>query len=331
MFVTHFHVQLLYCYSLPCSTSTTGSWDYQNLPPGADENVDWWVSGGKDKGGCKTEHASPDPRDPVAGTTSFIQSSTCGYFGHLYVDGVKEALEAASSFSDDGFPTSFDARYYVYQGETDITSLVQLGGKGQYSEGRDATRNWDSTDGDGKATFEDIDGFEVVEDNGKLYGLIQEDSGNKLGERWFITSELEHDADDIELNYHFIAMSGGEQNTRMVEGASVPKGSVCYDGTKYQTSAHEFSGVFDVSGLVRKDDNGSFIVSAADTGVAKRENDRLTGINDKYIINVLQAHSFECGVIGAFNLDQGGQWFVYKPDIPEGKAAAGVVVSDTVV
>ena len=119
----------------------------------------------------------------VAGTTSFIQTSTCGYFGHLYVDGVKEALEGASG----SFPDSFDARYYVYQGETDVTSLIQLGGKGQYTEGRDATRNWDSTDGEGKVTFEDIDGFEVIEDNGKLYGMIQEDSGNKLGERMFIT------------------------------------------------------------------------------------------------------------------------------------------------
>lgn len=42
-------------------------------------------------------------------------------------------------------------------------------------------------DGEGKVTFEDIDGFEVIEDNGKLYGMIQEDSGNKLGERMFIT------------------------------------------------------------------------------------------------------------------------------------------------
>ena len=56
----------------------------------------------------------------VAGTTSFIQTSTCGYFGHLYVDGVKEALEGASG----SFPDSFDARYYVYQGETDLTSLL---------------------------------------------------------------------------------------------------------------------------------------------------------------------------------------------------------------
>lgn len=77
-------------------------------------------------------------------------------------------MELAKSFSPDGFPTFFDAHYHVYQGETDVTSLIQLGGKGQYTEGRDATRNWDEADGEGKVTFEDIDGFEVVEDNGKV-------------------------------------------------------------------------------------------------------------------------------------------------------------------
>ena len=64
----------------------------------------------------------------------------------------------------------------MYQGETDITSQVELNGKGQYVGGRDATRNWDSTEGEGKLTFEDIDGLEVFESGDKLYVMIQEDS-----------------------------------------------------------------------------------------------------------------------------------------------------------
>lgn len=137
-----------------------------------------------------------------------------------------------------------------------------------------------------------------------------------------IYSELEHDADGLELNYYFVGMAGGESNTRMMEGVGIPKGVACFDGTTYKTDSHEFSGVFDVSGLLRKDDSGAFAVSAEDAGAAKRESDRQVGINDKYIINVLQAHSYECGVVSAFNVDQGGQWMVYQPDIPEGKAGA---------
>ena len=177
----------------------------------------------------------------------------------------------------------FDGDYFVYQGEADITQQVLLGGKGQLTEGRNATFNWDK-DGmknGGKATFEDIDGFEVIEDNGKLYAVIQEDSGNKLGERAMISSALEHEADGQDLTYYFVAMSGGEENSRMVAGVGIPKGVACHDGEGNVSGAHEFSGVFDTSGLIRKDESGNFVMTASDTGLVKRQQDRLVPINDK--------------------------------------------------
>lgn len=298
-----------------------GSWDYQDSPPmaGAGEVLDgyqWWTSKGPDSAGCKTEHLSPDPR---ADTTAFIQSSTCGYFGHLYMLNVPATLEAAAG----DLPKSFDGNYFVYQGETDVTSQIKLNGKGQYAmtdlgEARDATRNYDK-DGvkkGGKLTFEDIDGFEIVEDNGKLHAILQEDSGSKLGERAMITSALEHDADGNDLKYYLIAMSGGEDNTRMKAGVGIPKGVACHDGEKYVSGAHEFSGAFDVSGLLRKDESGSFVLKATDTGMQKRANDALVPINDKNIIMTLQSGKWSCGVIGAFASDRGGQWLVYQPNIP---------------
>jgi hypothetical protein len=65
-----------------------GSWDYQDKPPftgegsGREFNL-WWNGMGYDESGCKTEHVSPDPR--MSSGTSYIQGSTCGYFGHYYV------------------------------------------------------------------------------------------------------------------------------------------------------------------------------------------------------------------------------------------------------
>ena len=64
-----------------------GSWDYQDKPPhtgsgSGRKKFEYWTAAGPDKKGCKTEHNSPDPRK---GITGFIQSSTCGYFGHYYV------------------------------------------------------------------------------------------------------------------------------------------------------------------------------------------------------------------------------------------------------
>lgn len=99
-----------------------GSWDYQVPPPGTEaggelEGYFWWLSKGPDSGGCKTEHLSPDPRP---GKTAFVQSSTCGYFGHLYVLDVEQTLAGGD------LPQTFDGEYYVYQGETDITSQVRV-------------------------------------------------------------------------------------------------------------------------------------------------------------------------------------------------------------
>lgn len=96
-----------------------------------------------------------------------------------------------------------------------------------------------------------------------------------------ITSALEHDADGVDLTYYFIAMSGGEQNSRMAAGVGVPKGVTCHDGEKFISTSHEFSGVFDASGLVRKDMIGNFMLSASDPGSVKRANDRAVSINDK--------------------------------------------------
>ena len=211
----------------------------------------------------------------------------------------------------DGLPEYFDGSYYVYQGELDVTAQIELNGKGQYAEGRNATRNWDSLSGDGKVTFEDIDGLEVVMGpDEKLYAVIQEDSGNNVGERMLITQALEHENDGNELTYYFVAMSGGSDNTRISAPVGIPKGTGCPGG-----NSHEFSGVFDLSGLLHK--NGTeFSVSAADTGKAKRDYEAMVPINDKDILIGLQAHSMECGIIVTYGADRGGQWLIYHPEIP---------------
>lgn len=217
----------------------------------------------------------------------------------------------------------FDGTYYVYQGETDITAQVELNGAGMLTNdengtARDQTHNWDK-DGiktTGKVTFEDIDGLEVFEDDGQLYVMIQEDSGSLLGDRMLISSPLEHEPDGMNLTYYFVAMSGGKENTRAMAGVSVPAGLRCFDGEKYATDAHEFSGLFDLSGLVRRDANGTFTLAAADDGSAKRANDAAVPINEKNILLALQSGDYFCGVIGAFQGDRGGQLYIYKPDIP---------------
>ena len=305
-----------------------GAWDFQLDVPGYEgTDMKWWNAKGYDASGSKTEHLSPDTRP---GMTAFIQGSTAGYFGHYYVHDILTALN-----SDGEFPSELDASYYVYQGENDITGQIELNGAGKlnmveecnYAE--NATVNCDR-DYSVKSTFEDIDGLEVIAASDGLYAVIQEDSGNDLGERMFITSALEHEKDGKELSYYFMAQSGGKYNTRMAEGVGIPATANGGGGS------HEFSGVIDLSGMLAKNSGrrlkgskkkkkkgtkapkgtktDSWMINAHD-GQAKREVEHMVPINDKLIALGLQAHNFNSGVIEAFKADRGGQVLVYQPDI----------------
>jgi hypothetical protein len=256
-------------------------------------------------------HPFSSLQDVRPGKTGFIQGSTAGYFGHLYVLDVEDVLKGVSGKE---LPKSFDGEYYVYQGELDVTTQIELGGKFRYTDDadgnrRDATRNWDSTDEDGKVTFEDIDGLEVVYTPTGMHVVLQEDSGNRLGERCLISSELEHEDDGKELTYYMVAMSGGAENTRMMEGVGIPAGS------NKEAGSHEFSGVFDLSGLLRKS-RGSFALGANERGYRKREEDAKVELNDKYIMINVQAANFEHGALKHFGADTGGQIMIYKPRLP---------------
>lgn len=160
-------------------------------------------------------------------------------------------------------------------------------------------------------TFEDIDGFEAIFGaDGKQYAIIQEDSGNRYGERQFIT-ELHHNGP---LSYYLIAISGGDLNTRMAAGVGIPAGT--NDPERYGRSGHEFSGINDLSGYFTVDENDEFVLKAEDIGAKMIEEKAKVHINDKYIVLNLQAHNMFAGPFDFFNTDRGGQWLLYQPDVP---------------
>jgi hypothetical protein len=227
------------------------------------------------------------------------------------VEDVKEILDGLS-IGD--LPASFPGQYVVYQGESDVTGQIELGGKGEYTTGpadepRNATCNFDQVSKGCKKTFEDIDGLEMICGADCCRVIIQEDSGNDLGERCFISSCLEHDDDGTELTYYLVAVSGGSDNTRMKAGVGIPKTS------NSNADAHEFSGVFDLSGLLRKE-NGKFTVSSSDAGYKKREEEKKVLTNDKYILINVQAHNMNDRIVVHFGADVGGQVMIYRPSLP---------------
>lgn len=292
-----------------------GAWHFQIDPKGAAPGFKFWNANGNDQAGSKTEHVSPDPQG-----TAFWQTSTAGYFGKYVIDNMGATLSAVSG-AEDPFPAEFSATYHLYQGETPVNHLIDLGvgGKGQTANGQDQTTMCDSQRDQntcalenmpGKLTFEDVDGFEAIPAaGGKVYSVFQEDGKNQFGERMFIyENSLEYGENPATKPFKFLAHSGGESNSRNRGLVGVPAGS------NGGAEGHEFSGITDLSGFfVRSGD--AWALSASDAGHEKMRLAATVAIDDKLIILNLQGHSLNAGLVKKFNADRGGQWLLWKPRV----------------
>lgn len=188
---------------------------------------------------------------------------------------------------------------------------IKLGGKGQYANGKDATMVYDDIENpdQGKPTFEDNDGMELIQAKDGQYVIIQEDAGNIYGDRMFI-AKLEHDDDGKELEYYLLALGRGKLNTRTLANVGIPKDVVC------EPDANEFSGIFDLSGYLLKDDDG-FVCGKDDDGTCKLKANSMVAMNDKQFSINLQAHEAHCGILEAFVADRGGQIYMFQTKLPE--------------
>ena len=98
----------------------------------------------------------------------------------------------------------------------------------------------------------------------------------------------------------------------MAAGVGIPA------GTNTGADAHEFSGIFDMSGLLRRQEKGDFALKSHEIGFDMRKEAARVNLEDKYILLGLQGHNMAGGVISAFRGDRGGQWLLYQPNIPPG-------------
>jgi len=271
-----------------------GAWEFQDAPEGAPTGWCFWNGQGKDDSGKKTEHNSPDPR----GASRFIQGSTAGYFGIYDFSAVTALLQEGS------FPQSIPATYTVKQGSTDIDEMIKLGGMGKTADGNSATQ---FTDKDKTVKrFEDIDALEwMAASNNDDYLIIHEDGKNSYGERKFVAKMGDP------IIYYFAAMSGGPLNSRIVAGVSAIEGAVS------RADGHEFSGGFDLSGLLHKDADGKFSLAYPAPPGEKRRLDSATPINEKTMLVSLQAHSNLGATVPSFYSDRISQVLMFQPNIPE--------------
>ena len=79
----------------------------------------------------------------------------------------------------------------------------------------------------------------------------------------------------------------------MIEGVGIPKTS------NENAGSHEFSGIFDLSGLLRKE-NDAFTFSASDPGYIKRQEEKKVLFNDKDIMINVQASNMNDRIMVEF-------------------------------
>ena len=284
----------------------TDMWEFQE-PPVMPSSItgDWkfWTPAGRNAPGDKTEHNTPSP----TGEQKFAHGSNAGYFG------VYEAVDLTTKLADlaaGALPDVISATYDMIEGTTDVDTRIKLcpAGtgctQGDRADGKKAVTMNDGTE---RNTLRKIDGLEWIaaKCTGSCQGtktlsdstsvsfdnwfVIQEDAGNYYGDRMFITKYPDAQAN---ATHNFIAQAGGKSQSRNIAKVSVPA------RTWSRLDASEFSGVFDVSGVLRQTKLG---------GLARREADLQVEINDKSILLGLQHHSSANDVIAAFGADRGGQ------------------------
>eukprot|EP00429_Kryptoperidinium_foliaceum_P046422 CAMPEP_0176105052 /NCGR_PEP_ID=MMETSP0120_2-20121206/52715_1 /TAXON_ID=160619 /ORGANISM="Kryptoperidinium foliaceum, Strain CCMP 1326" /LENGTH=759 /DNA_ID=CAMNT_0017439163 /DNA_START=525 /DNA_END=2802 /DNA_ORIENTATION=+ len=262
------------------------AWEFQDAPDGAPAGWCFWNANGKDASGAKTEHVSPDPR----GGARVLQGSTAGYFG------IYDFSEVTAKLASGTLPASIPATYTCLQPESDITSMIDLGGAGQYADGQTAVVNPDQGQNPGKKTFEDVDGLEwLAAAGGEDYVVIHEDSGNDFGERKFLTP----------MKYYFVAMSGGTKNSRSLAKVSGVA------GVMKSPNSHEFSGATDLSGLLARDASGAFRLAAGPQNGMGRKLAMEVPVGNKDIVVSLQAHSNWGGWTESFHSDAVGQLYIH--------------------
>jgi|GEM_PF-675452 len=143
--------------------------------------------------------------------------------------------------------------------------------------------------------------------------IVDEDSGNDFGERKFalridpVTMQVLPDATG-----YFLAQAGGEKNPRALAGVAANPG----DFQKARGS--EFSGSWDVTGLVTRKADGTFYTKAELAGTGNQIVESSRPLDEHVFIGVVQQSTESGGAVAANKADYGGQIFQFNMDIPTG-------------
>jgi hypothetical protein len=158
--------------------------------------------------------------------------------------------------------------------------------------------------------------------------IVDEDSGNDYGERKYVLQINEANMQLAEANKgYLLALAGGSRNPRALASAAA------YNGTFTRATSAEFSGSWNVTGLVAKKQDGSFYTAQELAGTGEQDIISNIKLEKQSLIGVVQMAGESSGAVASGKADYGGQIFMFNmatlpvatPTISSPTAANGTV------
>ena len=257
-------------------------------------------------GDTKAEHNAVDP----SGKARFFQNMTDE--GALLGFDLKKLNKQLKNNPDaDGnlLPDYLDYKAVVTIPATDGSLKVDVGNEGLAHEGEanpDGTLTHAKHVESGLEKIVANDGLYWAQGKGGNVLILDEDSGNDYGERKIalpIKGNMElHDA----ATGYFLGAAGGTLSPRYEAGATALAGAFSEAGT------NEFSGSWDVTGMVTRKDNGSFYSKKELSGSGMQDVADMVALEDHTYVGVVQARPESGGQVEEIIGDAGGQVFMFE-------------------
>ncbi|MEX1295878.1 MAG: calcium-binding protein [Candidatus Limnocylindrales bacterium] len=254
-------------------------------------------------GDSKTEHPAVDPDITKQ---RYVQNMTQegALLGFDF-----EGLGAAFGELDGELPEVIPVDVTRILPAVDGALTLDVADKGVKHGGGDTHATWE----DGQAKMVAPDGLGWIKAADADVLIVDEDSGNDLGERKYA---LVIDPETMMLAEdgmgHFLAMAGGGVNPRALMEASA------YGGTFSDASSSEFSGTWNITGLVATKEDGSFYSMDELAGTGEQDVNGSLPLSEQVLIGVVQHRGESGGAVADIEADQGGQLFIFDLDLPVG-------------
>lgn len=253
-------------------------------------------------GDSKTEHPATDPD---ISKTRWVQNMT-QEGGMLSID--LHRLAAELERADGALPPSLSATVIRTLPAVDGALTLEVADKGVKHGGEGTHATWE----DGRAQTVAPDGLMWIKGSDADVLIVDEDSGNDLGERKFaIVLDPETMTPAEGDKGYFLAMAGGGENPRAKAGASALGAAAA----KPRTS--EFSGTWNITGLVARKEDGNFYTMDELAGTGEQAVIGAMPVEAHTLLGVVQHRTDSGGQVEAVKADRGGQIFLFTLELPK--------------